>query len=193
MDVRFTVRTDGQAAVIEGGQLLNDALADCISSLPPRGAGGNGPSTYWVDVARRGVVRASRQGDGRPFVSGNITLSRSVVTRWRPGTTSLRMMSRASSCLSRSFCRSWISGGHGSRPARRRLRSLCPIPTGATRPNRTDQGAPEAAGNPQPDTRATSRAQSGQAKPLPRTEWRPVSHRFSDLGPHMPPNARTCR
>ena len=56
--------------------LFTEALNDCVSSLPPRGAKGNGPSTYWVDVARLGLDRAMASGSDRPFTSGNITLLR---------------------------------------------------------------------------------------------------------------------
>jgi hypothetical protein len=45
-----------------------------VSSLPPRGAGGVGPSTYLIDVAEEGAaIRASEQGDERPFTAGNVT------------------------------------------------------------------------------------------------------------------------
>lgn len=78
MDVRFTVRDDGQvdAALIGDWDLFNEALGDSISSLPPRGAAGAGPSTYWIDVARQGALRAREANDDRPFTGGNITLLR---------------------------------------------------------------------------------------------------------------------
>ena len=78
MEMRFTVREDGQVDVALGDRwsLFNDALADSISSLPPRGARGRGPSTYWVDVAARGLSEALRTGSDRPFTCGNITLLR---------------------------------------------------------------------------------------------------------------------
>jgi len=53
--------------------LFNEALNDCVSSLPPRGANGVGPSTYWIDVAEEGVIRASQQGVESPFTAGNVT------------------------------------------------------------------------------------------------------------------------
>ncbi len=78
MEVRFEQRTDGQVDAFLGPEhvMLNEALADCISSLPPRGEPGNGPSTYWVDVAERGARQAAQTGDTRPFTSGNATLLR---------------------------------------------------------------------------------------------------------------------
>ncbi|GEK23190.1 hypothetical protein [Cellulomonas xylanilytica] len=80
MDAHFTERTDGQVDVSLGAAwpLFNDALADSISSLPPRGAPGAGPSTYWIDVAARGVERAVAAGSDRPFTCGNVTLLRVV-------------------------------------------------------------------------------------------------------------------
>ena len=55
---------------------MTDTLNDCVSSLPPRGARGDGPSVYWVDVATRGLERALARNDARPFTSGNSTLLR---------------------------------------------------------------------------------------------------------------------
>lgn len=76
VQVTFSAREDGQVdAHLEGElRLFNHALADSISSLPPRGAQGNGPSTYWIDHAAEGVRRAAMNGDERPFTSGNITV-----------------------------------------------------------------------------------------------------------------------
>jgi hypothetical protein len=78
MDVKFTVRADGlvEARLPGDWPLFNEALADSVSSLPPRGEPGAGPSTYWIDVAREGAGRASACGDERPFTWGNITLLR---------------------------------------------------------------------------------------------------------------------
>ena len=75
MKVSFSVRDDGQvdAHVDDRLPVLNAALSDSISSLPPRGAPGNGPSTYWIDVADRGARLASERNDERPFTWGNIT------------------------------------------------------------------------------------------------------------------------
>jgi hypothetical protein len=73
----FSERDDGQIdAVIEGLGLFSEALADSISSLPPRGARGNGPSTYWVDVAIEGLAEALKTKSDRPFTWGNSTLLR---------------------------------------------------------------------------------------------------------------------
>jgi hypothetical protein len=78
MDARFRSRQDGQVDVDLGPEwpLFTEALNDCVSSLPPRGAKGNGPSTYWVDVARLGLDRALASGSDRPFTAGNVTLLR---------------------------------------------------------------------------------------------------------------------
>jgi hypothetical protein len=78
MDARFTMRDDGQVDVDLGSDwsLFSEALNDSVSSLPPRGARGNGPSTYWVDVATDGLTRALATASDRPFAWGNITLFR---------------------------------------------------------------------------------------------------------------------
>lgn len=55
---------------------MTEALNDCVSSLPPRGAGGFGPSPYWVDVATHGLDRALARNDSTPFTTGNATLLR---------------------------------------------------------------------------------------------------------------------
>lgn len=72
------VREDGQvdAHLASAGPIFNDALYDSISSLPPRGAQGNGPSTYWVDRALSGVLEAERRGSEEPFLWGNCTVLR---------------------------------------------------------------------------------------------------------------------
>jgi len=78
VQVRFTERDDGQVDVDlgPGWQLMTEALNDCVSSLPPRGAPGRGPSTYWIDVATRGLERALANDDPAPFTAGNATLLR---------------------------------------------------------------------------------------------------------------------
>lgn len=80
MEVRFVERDDGQidAELDSGWSLLAAALNDSVSSLPPRGWKGNGPSTYWVDVALHGLQRAVAAGSDRPFTWGNITLLRLI-------------------------------------------------------------------------------------------------------------------
>jgi hypothetical protein len=57
MQVDFSVREDGQIDAELAGDwpVFNEALSDSISSLPPRGEPGRGPSTYWIDVAARGA------------------------------------------------------------------------------------------------------------------------------------------
>jgi hypothetical protein len=78
MEARFAERDDGQVDIDLGPQwtLFTEALNDSVSSLPPRGPKGNGPSTYWVDVARLGLDRALALGSDRPFAGGNSTLLR---------------------------------------------------------------------------------------------------------------------
>jgi hypothetical protein len=78
VEFAFNTRDDGQvdARIVGDYPLLNHALADSISSLPPRGETGAGPSTYWIDVARKGAVNAARDRSERLFTGGNITLLR---------------------------------------------------------------------------------------------------------------------
>ena len=78
MNVTFRTRDDGQvdAYLDDAWPILNEALADSISSLPPRGAAGLGPSTYWIDVAESGARRAASTQDETPFTGGNSTLLR---------------------------------------------------------------------------------------------------------------------
>ncbi len=78
MDVRFSRRTDGQvdATLGDGWMVFNEALADAVSSLPPRGERGVGPSTYWIDLSEAQARRSATEGELAPFVSGNITYLR---------------------------------------------------------------------------------------------------------------------
>jgi hypothetical protein len=76
VEVSFSTRDDGQvdAWIGPGRPALQEALHDSISSLPPRGALHNGPSTYWIDHAERGAHRALETADERPFAYGNSTV-----------------------------------------------------------------------------------------------------------------------
>ena len=76
MEVTFSTRDDGQVDGRIGTDqpVLQEALDDSISSLPPRGAPGNGPSSYWIDHAQEGAHQAHERGDECPFTSGNITV-----------------------------------------------------------------------------------------------------------------------
>jgi hypothetical protein len=76
--VSFSVRDDVQVdAHVDGGlPVLNEALSDSISSLRPRGAQGITPSTYWIDQAIAGALRAAESADERPFLWGNVTVLR---------------------------------------------------------------------------------------------------------------------
>ena len=78
MDPHFTEREDGQVDVDFGPEwsLVTEALNDSVSSLPPCGAKGNGPSTYWVDVVTLGPNWALTSGNEHPFAWGNSTLLR---------------------------------------------------------------------------------------------------------------------
>jgi hypothetical protein len=80
VNVTFSVREDLQvdAHLSPDWPIFDHALGDSISSLPPRGAPGNGPSTFWIDEAERGARQAHRTGDTRPFLWGNITALRVV-------------------------------------------------------------------------------------------------------------------
>ena len=80
MEVRFEHRDDGQvdAVLPDADALVNHALGDSISSLPPRGWPGSGPSTYWIDHAEQSARRAAAEGDDQPFTWGNITVLRVV-------------------------------------------------------------------------------------------------------------------
>jgi hypothetical protein len=78
VECTFSTREDGQvdAMIVGEHPLLNEALADSISSLPPRGAPGLGPSTYWIDVARAGTIAALESDSDAPFTGGNVTVLR---------------------------------------------------------------------------------------------------------------------
>jgi len=78
MSIEFSLRDDGQVDANLGADwpIFTDALNDAISSLPPRGAKGNGPSTYWIDLAENGLRRAAQTGESQPFISGNATVLR---------------------------------------------------------------------------------------------------------------------
>ena len=85
----FSVREDGQVDVQLGSEwpTFNKALNDCVSSLPPRGVSGSGPSTYWIDVAERGVQSARLNGNDRPFIWEKPPKSACAMTQsWRPST-----------------------------------------------------------------------------------------------------------
>lgn len=71
----FSVRDDGQvdACLIDKFPLFNEALSDSISSLPPLGETGNGPSPYWVEVARNALERHLVNGTEGLIASGNST------------------------------------------------------------------------------------------------------------------------
>jgi len=75
VEVEFCVRKDGRvdAKLVGEWPIFNDALEDSISSVPPIGADGSGASTYWIDVAHRGVQRAREQEREAPFTWGNYT------------------------------------------------------------------------------------------------------------------------
>lgn len=53
--------------------VLREALADCISTHPPSGAGQDGPSTYWIDRALRYLESRLEDGGKEPLASGCCT------------------------------------------------------------------------------------------------------------------------
>ncbi len=71
----FQTRIDGQidAELVGDWHLFNEALADSVSSLPPRGEAGAGPSTYWVDVALTALSRLEAAGCEGLISGGNWT------------------------------------------------------------------------------------------------------------------------
>lgn len=73
MGFTFRTGTNGLVHVIVTGDhdTLNDALNDIFSSRPPLGWVGDGPSTYWIDRARRQFEEARANGSVECFVGGN--------------------------------------------------------------------------------------------------------------------------
>lgn len=71
----FHVREDGQvdAQLVGDFPIFNDALSDSVSSLPPRNASGNGPSSYWVDIASNAIERHLVGQTEGIIASGNAT------------------------------------------------------------------------------------------------------------------------
>lgn len=78
MDAHFSQREDGQVDIDLGPEwvLVTEALNDCVSSLPPRGAEETGPSPYWIDVTLDALDSAVASESSRPFIWGNSTLMR---------------------------------------------------------------------------------------------------------------------
>jgi hypothetical protein len=51
--------------------IFNDALADTVSSLPPRGSSERHLSTYWIDNTLNRLRRMRQSGEMGPIASGN--------------------------------------------------------------------------------------------------------------------------
>ncbi|MBW3649583.1 MAG: hypothetical protein KY458_03355 [Actinobacteria bacterium] len=74
MEPRFELRSDGIVdCLLDGRSLLNEALADAVSSRAPRGALHPGLSTYWIDRTEEAVRRAVQHRLQEPFATGNVT------------------------------------------------------------------------------------------------------------------------
>lgn len=75
VDVTFVRAKDGAPYARLGSAWvgLNDALADAVSSLPPRGSAEQSVSTYWIDRALSQVHRMVAAGESGPFQGGNTT------------------------------------------------------------------------------------------------------------------------
>jgi len=71
----FATRSDGQVDASLAGDwpIFNQALPDCISSLPPLGDITAGPSTYWIEVAAQEAKWASFSGSESAFICGKAT------------------------------------------------------------------------------------------------------------------------
>ena len=95
MDPHFTEREDGQVDVDLGPEwsLVTEALNDSVSSLPPCGAKGNRPSTYWVDVVTLGLNRALTSAMSTRSHGGTALCCGSEVVESKPVMTSMRTTS----------------------------------------------------------------------------------------------------
>jgi hypothetical protein len=74
MEAEFLqLREDGtvDARLVGDWPIFNEALADSISSIPPRGSKERRLSTYWIDGALARVSRARRSADPAKIASGN--------------------------------------------------------------------------------------------------------------------------
>ena len=74
MQVEFLqLHDDGtvDARLEPGWQIFNDALADAVSSLPPRGSKEQRLSTYWIDSALDRLSRLQGAHEDGMIASGN--------------------------------------------------------------------------------------------------------------------------
>lgn len=75
MDMTFVRAKDGAPYPRLGSPWVgfDDALADAVSSLPPRGSAEQSVSTYWIDRALSQVRRMVAAAESGPFQGGNTT------------------------------------------------------------------------------------------------------------------------
>lgn len=74
VDIGFTqLRDDGTVDAVLGPEwpVFNDALADAVSSLPPRGSRERHLSTYWIDSTLNRLRTMRQSGETGPIASGN--------------------------------------------------------------------------------------------------------------------------
>lgn len=78
MRYRFEVTTESLVNLVlwEDAPVLARALEDSVGSRPPRGAQQDGPSTYWIDLALRGVRARFSDHSNELFAAGNATYLR---------------------------------------------------------------------------------------------------------------------
>jgi hypothetical protein len=67
------LRDDGTIDAFLGPEwpTFNEALADTVSSLPPRGSAERHLSTYWIDNTLNRLRRMRLSGEAGPIASGN--------------------------------------------------------------------------------------------------------------------------
>ncbi|WP_223305273.1 hypothetical protein [Cellulomonas sp. B6] len=75
MDVTFVSAEDGAPYARLGPAWVgfDEALADAVSPLPPRGSAEQSVSTHWIDRALTQVRRMVAAGETGPFQGGNAT------------------------------------------------------------------------------------------------------------------------
>jgi len=152
MEVRFSVRDDGQVDVHLGPEwpIFNVALNDSISSLPPRGWTGNGPSTYWTGSTMPHGAPSTRSSVATtgPSPGGTRRFSAFVATRSWPTSIGSNPTNLEKRCRSTTSSHCSPSGAVKWRKARQRQRLLCRRLIGGTRRAGHPGVAPGADGPP---------------------------------------------